>query len=282
MKAIITIVILAIIALILVPEFFYIVDQTKQAVVLRFGEIKEVSTEPGLHTKQPFVDKVVRFDKRLQIYDVPAERIFTKDKKTLLVDTIAVWKIVDPEKFVKTMKSVDLALTRIDDVVYSIVRNTFGKLQFDEVISGRGAVLEKVTLAAAEEMKDYGILIVAVRVKRAVLPDENKNAVFNRMKSERYQEAALIRAEGEKEANMIRAEADKLKVIALAEAQKKAEIIKGTAEASALRIYAEAFSDDPEFYEFWKRLVVYEETLPDSKFILSPDMSFIEKLMKGE
>lgn len=146
MKAIITIVILAIIALILVPEFFYIVDQTKQAVVLRFGEIKEVSTEPGLHTKQPFVDKVVRFDKRLQIYDVPAERIFTKDKKTLLVDTIAVWKIVDPEKFVKTMKSVDLALTRIDDVVYSIVRNTFGKLQFDEVISGRGAVLEKVTL----------------------------------------------------------------------------------------------------------------------------------------
>ncbi|ACR78988.1 MULTISPECIES: protease modulator HflC [Kosmotoga] len=282
MKAIITIVILAIIALILVPEFFYIVDQTKQAVVLRFGEIKEVSTEPGLHTKQPFVDKVVRFDKRLQIYDVPAERIFTKDKKTLLVDTIAVWKIVDPEKFVKTMKSVDLALTRIDDVVYSIVRNTFGKLQFDEVISGRGAVLEKVTLAAAEEMKDYGILIVSVRVKRAVLPDENKNAVFNRMKSERYQEAALIRAEGEKEANMIRAEADKLKVIALAEAQKKAEIIKGTAEASALRIYAEAFSDDPEFYEFWKRLVVYEETLPDSKFILSPDMSFIEKLMKGE
>jgi len=193
-----------------------------------------------------------------------------------------VWKIVDPEKFVKTMKSVDLALTRIDDVVYSIVRNTFGKLQFDEVISGRGAVLEKVTLAAAEEMKDYGILIVSVRVKRAVLPDENKNAVFNRMKSERYQEAALIRAEGEKEANMIRAEADKLKVIALAEAQKKAEIIKGTAEASALRIYAEAFSDDPEFYEFWKRLVVYEETLPDSKFILSPDMSFIEKLMKGE
>jgi membrane protease subunit HflC len=282
MKAIITIVILAIIALILVPEFFYIVDQTEQAVVLRFGEIKEVSTEPGLHTKQPFVDKVVRFDKRLQIYDVPAERIFTKDKKTLLVDTIAVWKIVDPEKFVKTMKSVDLALTRIDDVVYSIVRNTFGKLQFDEVISGRGAVLEEVTLAAAEEMKDYGILIVSVRVKRAVLPDENKNAVFNRMKSERYQEAALIRAEGEKEANMIRAEADKLKVIALAEAQKKAEIIKGTAEASALRIYAEAFSDDPEFYEFWKRLVVYEETLPDSKFILSPDMSFIEKLMKGE
>jgi len=282
MKAIITIVILAIIALILVPEFFYIVDQTEQAVVLRFGEIKEVSTEPGLHTKQPFVDKVVRFDKRLQIYDVPAERIFTKDKKTLLVDTIAVWKIVDPEKFVKTMKSVDLALTRIDDVVYSIVRNTFGKLQFDEVISGRGAVLEEVTLAAAEEMKDYGILIVSVRVKRAVLPDENKNAVFNRMKSERYQEAALIRAEGEKEANMIHAEADKLKVIALAEAQKKAEIIKGTAEASALRIYAEAFSDDPEFYEFWKRLVVYEETLPDSKFILSPDMSFIEKLMKGE
>ncbi|OAA30076.1 membrane protein [Kosmotoga arenicorallina S304] len=283
MKLLITLVIIVIIAIILLPGFFYIVDQTEQAVVLRFGEIVKVNTDPGLYIKQPFIDNVVRFEKRLLVYDVPAERIFTKDKKTLLVDTYALWKIYDPERFVKSMKTVEIAQTRIDDVVYSKVRNIIASMDFEEVISEkRPEILDTVTTESASEMLDFGIQIVAVRIKRANLPQENMTAVFNRMKSERYQEAALIRAEGEKEANMVRADADKTVTITLAEAEKTAEILKGTGDASALSIYAEAFSLDPEFYDFWKRMDVYENTLGKSKFILGSEMDFIDKLMKGE
>lgn len=283
MKGLITVVVIAIIALILLPSFFFTVDQTQYAVVLRFGEITKVVTEPGLHTKTPFIENVIKFDKRIQTYDVPAERIFTQDKKTLLVDTYALWRVNDPQKFLETVKTFAQANNRIDDIVYSVLRNRFGKLEYDTIISAeRGSILQDITDLAAIEMKSFGIDIVAVRVKRADLPDENENAVYNRMKSEREQEAAQIRAEGEKAARELRATADKTVTITLAEAQRDAEILRGTGDASALAIYAEAFSADPDFYEFWKRLNVYDNTLNDAQFILSPQMDFIKKLTEGK
>lgn len=283
MKGLITVVVIAIIALILLPSFFFTVDQTQYAVVLRFGEITKVVTEPGLHTKTPFIENAIKFDKRIQTYDVPAERIFTQDKKTLLVDTYALWRVNDPQKFLETVKTFAQANNRIDDIVYSVLRNRFGKLEYDTIISAeRGSILQDITDLAAIEMKSFGIDIVAVRVKRADLPDENENAVYNRMKSEREQEAAQIRAEGEKAARELRATADKTVTITLAEAQRDAEILRGTGDASALAIYAEAFSADPDFYEFWKRLNVYDNTLNDAQFILSPQMDFIKKLTEGK
>ncbi|MDK2943631.1 membrane protein [Mesotoga sp. HF07.pep.5.2.highcov] len=282
-KVIISVAIIVVIAIILLPSFFFIIDETEQAVVLRFGEIQKSITEAGLYTKTPFIDNVRKFDKRIQIYDVDAERIYSKDKKTILADTFALWRIVDPRKFIETMKSELTALTRIDDVVYSHVRNTFGKLDYDEIISGnRTDVLDEITALAANDMKDFGIQIISVRVKRADLPDENRNAVFERMKSERIQEASLIRAEGNREAQKLRAEADKEAQITIAKAQKEADIIIGTGDARALSIYAEAFNRDPDFYEFMKRLEVYESTLEDANYILGPAMDFIDKLSKGE
>ncbi|HNR79052.1 MAG TPA: protease modulator HflC [Mesotoga infera] len=282
-KWIIPIAVVAILILVLLPSFFFTIDETEQAVVLRFGEIRNSITEPGLYLKTPFVDTVRKFDKRLQIYDVDAERIYSRDKKTILMDTYALWKIVDPQKFIETMKSEQIALTRIDDVVYSNVRNAFGKLDFDDIISGqRKDVLDEITRLSARDMADFGLEIVAVRVKRADLPDENRNAVFNRMKSERIQEASLIRAEGDREARKLMAEADKQAQILIAEAQKEADIIIGTGDASALAIYAEAYNQDPSFYEFMKRLEVYEGTLIDGKYILGPSMEFIDKLLRGE
>ena len=270
-KWIIPIAVVAILALVLLPGFFFTIDETEQAVVLRFGEIRNSITEPGLYFKTPFVDTVRKFDKRLQIYDVDAERIYSRDKKTILMDTYALWKIVDPQKFIETMKSEQIALTRIDDVVYSNVRNAFGKLDFEDIISGqRTDVLDEITKLSARDMADFGLEIVSVRVKRADLPDENRNAVFNRMKSERIQEASLIRAEGDREARKLTAEADKQAQILIAEAQKEADIIIGTGDASALTVYAEAYNQDPEFYEFMKRLEVYEGTLIDGKYILGP------------
>ena len=282
-KWIIPIAVVAILVLVLLPSFFFTIDETEQAVLLRFGEIRKSITEPGLYLKTPFVDTVRKFDKRLQIYDVDAERIYSRDKKTILMDTYALWKIVDPQKFIETMKSEQIALTRIDDVVYSNVRNAFGKLDFDDIISGqRKDVLDEITRLSARDMADFGLEIVAVRVKRADLPDENRNAVFNRMKSERIQEASLIRAEGDREARKLMAEADKQAQILIAEAQKEADIIIGTGDASALAIYAEAYNQDPSFYEFMKRLEVYEGTLIDGKYILGPSMEFIDKLLRGE
>jgi membrane protease subunit HflC len=282
-KWIIPIAVVAILVLVLLPSFFFTIDETEQAVLLRFGEIRKSITEPGLYLKTPFVDTVRKFDKRLQIYDVDAERIYSRDKKTILMDTYALWKIVDPQKFIETMKSEQIALTRIDDVVYSNVRNAFGKLDFDDIISGqRTDVLDEITKLSARDMADFGLEIVSVRVKRADLPDENRNAVFNRMKSERIQEASLIRAEGDREARKLTAEADKQAQILIAEAQKEADIIIGTGDASALTVYAEAYNQDPEFYEFMKRLEVYEGTLIDGKYILGPSMEFIDKLLRGE
>ncbi|MBP7200706.1 MAG: protease modulator HflC [Mesotoga sp.] len=282
-KWIIPIAVVAILALVLLPGFFFTIDETEQAVVLRFGEIRNSITEPGLYFKTPFVDTVRKFDKRLQIYDVDAERIYSRDKKTILMDTYALWKIVDPQKFIETMKSEQIALTRIDDVVYSNVRNALGKLDFEDIISGqRTDVLDEITKLSARDMADFGLEIVSVRVKRADLPDENRNAVFNRMKSERIQEASLIRAEGDREARKLTAEADKQAQILIAEAQKEADIIIGTGDASALTVYAEAYNQDPEFYEFMKRLEVYEGTLIDGKYILGPSMEFIDKLLRGE
>jgi membrane protease subunit HflC len=199
------------------------------------------------------------------------------------MDTYALWKIVDPRRFIETMKSEQIALTRIDDVVYSHVRNTFGKLDFDDIISGsRTDVLDEITRLSANDLKDFGLEIVTVRVKRADLPDENRNAVFNRMRSERIQEASLIRAEGDREARKIRAEAAKEAQIIIATAQQEADIIIGTGDASALTIYADAFNQDPEFYEFLRRLEVYANTLGDGKFILGPSMDFIDKLTRVE
>ncbi len=282
-KFIIPVAILVVIAAILLPSFFFIIDETEQAVVLRFGEIQKSVTEAGLYTKTPFIDNVRKFDKRIQIYDVDAERIYSKDKKTILTDTFALWRIVDPRKFIETMKSEQIALTRIDDIVYSHVRNTFGKLDYDDIISGkRTDVLDEITTLAANDMKDFGIEIISVRVKRADLPDENRNAVFERMKSERIQEASLIRAEGNREAQKLRAEADKEAQIMIATAQKEADIIIGTGDARALAVYADAYNRDPDFYEFMKRLEVYEKTLADANYILGPSMDFIDKLSRGE
>ena len=280
MKLLITALVVFVVVLIMLSSFLFTVDETEQVVVQRFGEIRRVITEPGLYFKQPFIENVTRFDRRIQLYDIPTERIYTMDKKTLLVDTYAMWRIEDAELFVMTMRTVNKALTRIDDVVYSNVRNVFGKVDFDDIISEkRSELLETVTDQARAEVKQFGIDLVSVRVKRADLPDENREAVFERMRSERIREAGLIRAEGEREATEIRAEADKEAQLIIAEATKQAQILRGQGDADSLTIFASAYSQDPEFFEFLKRMEVYETSLIDSVFVLTPEMEFIERFL---
>lgn len=257
---------------------FFIVDQTQYAIVLRFGEIRKVISEPGLYMRTPFVDNVIRLSKRYYIYDIPVEKIITLDKKTLLVDSYAIWRISDPKKFIESVRTVNLALSRIDDVVYSGLRNTLAKLEFDDIVTGERQYLTDITEFSRRNLAEFGIEIRDVRIKHTDLPAENQQAVFERMKSERQSIAALIRAEGQKEAQKIRSEADKKAAIIKAEALSEAEKIKGSGEASATRIYADAFSKDYEFYKLLRTLDSYRSIIPDSIVIVGKDLTILEQM----
>ncbi|WP_448536514.1 protease modulator HflC [Pseudothermotoga sp.] len=275
---IVTVAIISILAIVLVALSLFIVDQTEYAIVLRFGEIRKVISEPGLYVRTPFVDNVVRLSKRYYIYDIPVEKIITLDKKTMLVDSYAIWRIDDPKKFLESVRTVSLALSRIDDVVYSGLRNTLAKLEFDDIVTGERQYLLDITDFAKKNLADFGIEIRDVRIKHTDLPKENQQAVFERMKSERQSIAALIRAEGQKEAQKIRSEADKQATIIRAQAMSEAERIKGSGEASATRIYAEAFSKDYEFYKLLRTLESYKSIIPNSVVIVGEDLSILEQM----
>ncbi|HCZ06076.1 MAG: modulator of FtsH protease HflC [Thermotogota bacterium] len=274
------IIVLAVLVLVILPSMFFIVDETKQAVVLRFGEIKQVVTEAGLYVKAPFIDKVTKLEKRFLMYDVKPDVIYTADKKNVVVDTFAIWRISDPKVFIESLKNLAVAKTRIDDVVYSHVRDVFAKHAFDEVVSEkREAFLQEVTNRSRRDLQDFGVEILTVRVKRTDLPEETLNAVFNRMKSERYQRAAAIRAEGSREAEKITSDADRQVRIIRAEAQKKAEELKGEGEATAYEIYANAYSQDPEFFSFWRSLQAYGKALQGDYIILDERSEFLKYLI---
>lgn len=280
MVILISVLVVVAIAIVFLGLSFFVVDQTQYVAVIRFGEIKRVISEPGLYMRTPFVDSVVRLSKRFYIYDIPVEKIITLDKKTMLVDSYAIWRISDPKKFIESVRTVSLALSRIDDVVYSGLRNTLAKLDFDDIVTGERQYLTDITDFSKKNLVDFGIEIKDVRIKHTDLPSENQQAVFERMKSERQSIAALIRAEGQKEAQKIRSEADKKATVLRAEALSEAERLKGTGEASATRIYAEAFSKDQDFYKLLRTLDSYKLIIPDSVVLIGEDMSILNQMKR--
>jgi len=275
---IISAVFLSILILIIAVLSFFIVDQTQYAVVLRFGEIRRVISEPGIYIRTPFVDNVVRLSKRYYIYDIPVEKVISLDKKTLLVDTYTIWRISDPKRFIESIGTPLLALSRIDDVVYSGLRNTLAKLEFDNIVTGERQYLGDITKFAKNNLAEFGIEIKDVRIKHTDLPKENQQSVFERMKSERQSIAAFIRAEGQKEAQKIRSEAEKRATIIKAQAISEAEKIRGTGEASATQIYAESFSKDYEFYTLLRTLESYRKIIPNSVVVVGEDLSILEQM----
>jgi membrane protease subunit HflC len=199
------------------------------------------------------------------------------------VDTFVLWRISEPQLFIETMSTINSALTRIDDVVYSTLRDKFARLFIGDIISEKRRVsLKEITKTTEESMSQYGIDVLDVDVKRTDLPDANAQAVFERMRSERSKEAALIRAEGEKEARNTRAKAQKDSDILLAEANKTAEVLKGQGDAKALEIYANSFSTDPEFYRFWRTLAAYETSFKSgSSIVMGEGMDFLKEFYEG-
>lgn len=275
-------IIILIIFLIIVNFTFFVVDETRQAIVLQFGKPIKAFQEAGLYTKIPFIQNVVFFEDRLLIYDAAPTEIITKDKKTLIVDNYARWRIIDPLLFLQSVKDVNGAQARLDDIIYSELRIDLGLFNMNEIISEkRSAIMERVTQKSNEKSNTYGIEIVDVRIKRVDLPPENEKYIYDRMKAERERIAKQYRAEGQEESAKIIAETEREKTVILAEAYKNAQILKGEGDAEAIKIYAESFNQNPEFYSFIRTLEAYKNTLNEkTTIVLSADSEFLKYLTK--
>ena len=263
-------------ALLLLSDTIFIVKEYQQAVVLRFGKFITAVQEPGFHMKMPILQQVSIYDKRLLDYDVAPTEIVTKDKRTLLIDSFSKWRITDPETFYKRVRNVFTARGRIKDVIFSDLAQEFGQHTLEEIVSiNRREFMENVTKRSNNKMLELavGIEIVDVRIKRADLPDENKSAVFNRMRAERKRIAAQFRSEGDEEANKIRAQADKEKVILLANAYETKQKLRGEGDAKSIKIYADAYGADPDFFAFTRSLEAYDKAFASGNSIILTDKS---------
>ena len=255
------------------------VDETEQIVILQFGKPVRTIKAPGLNWKLPApIQTANSFEKRLLEYDVPPEEILSKDKKSLIIDNYVRWKIVDPLLFLQTVKAVPTAKTRLDDIVYSELRQELGTHDMVEIITeNRELIMDKVTKASNEETSKYGIQVVDVRIRRVDLPRENESSIYARMEAERKRQANKFRSEGEEEAQKIRAATDRDKTVILAEAYKTSQLIRGEGEAKALDIYASSFSKDPAFYEFTRTLETYEKIIDKKTTLVLPGDSKLFK-----
>ena len=259
---------------------FFRVPQWMQAVVVQLGDPVRTVQEPGLYVKLPFIQNVLYFDKRLLEYDASPKELLTKDKQQLVVDNYVRWRIHDPLQYYRTLRTESGAQSRLDDVVYSNVRESLGRHTLRDVVNERrAALMQEVTSKSDKKAREYGIEIVDVRIKRADLPEKNELNVFNRMRTERERLAKKFRAEGDEEARKIRSEADKQVQILLADARQKAEIMRGEGDALTVKIFADAYGRDPEFYELVRTLEAYRKTIGEgTTLILSPNSDFFRLL----
>ena len=255
------------------------VKQYEQALLLELGEPQAVITEPGLYLKIPVVQNVVYFDKRILDYDVPKQEIIVSDQKRLVVDSFARYRIVDALKFYQTVGNEEVARGRLGAILNARAREVLGKVPLITVVSGeRATLMNQITDLVNQESKTFGVDVVDVRIRRADLPGENSQAIYLRMQTEREREAKENRARGAEVAQRIRASADRERTVLLAEASREAQITRGKGDAEAVRIFAEAFGKDPDFFAFYRTMEAYKNALgkDDTTMILSPDSEFFE------
>ena len=255
----------------------FIVEQTQQAIVLFFGKPQKTIQDPGLYFKIPFGEEVVYYDKRVLDLDPPKERMILADQKRLDVDSYARYRIVDPLLFYQTTRRVSEVPGKLSPIINSSLRRVLGNETLLEILSGkRATIMVDIQKAVNDAVMRFGMEIVEVRVRRADYPDETRSNIENRMKSEREREAKEFRARGFEMAEGIRADAGKQKIVILAEAQKKAETLRGEGDGLAIKIYADAFGQDPEFFAFYRSMQAYKKSMDsqDTTMVLSPNSDF--------
>lgn len=278
----INLIILVIVVVVLYGSMFT-VNMTQNAIVLQFQEYKKTVTEPGLYFKIPVIQDVQYFTKMLLVLDAPPADVITRDKQTMLIDNYSMWRISDPLLFLQTLRTERAGASRLDDIIKSELRVELGTHDLIDVVTKtREEITAKVTKETNVKATQYGIEVVDVRIKRADLPKDNANKVFDRMRTERERDAKKYRSEGAEEATKIRATTDKEKVILIAEAYKKEQEIRGNGDARATKIYADAFNRDREFYAFMRSMEAYKNSLKtDTTVILSEKSDFLKYLNKS-
>jgi membrane protease subunit HflC len=255
-------VILALLA-VLASMTLFVVDERRYAIVMQFGEVRQVIDRPGLYAKLPLIQNVRFFDKRLLTIDTPdPERFITSEKKNVLVDHFVKWRIVDPKQYFVSLAGDELrARTRIMQTVNASLREEFGQRTVHDVVSGaRDRVMEEVRQKTDRDARTFGVEIVDVRLKRVDLPVEVSESVYRRMEAERKRVANNLRSEGAADAERIRAEADRTREGIIAQAYREAQRLRGEGDAEAARIFNEAFGRDPKFFSFYRSLEAYRES----------------------
>ena len=255
----------------------FTVYQTDQAIVVQFGEPVRVVTEPGLHFKWPLIQSVISIDKRILDLENSAQEVIAFDQKRLVVDAFARYRVSDPLKFFQTIGAIEGANARLSTLLNSSLRRVLGEAtSIDIVRDKRAQLMAAVRTQLQAEAQSFGITIVDTRIRRADLPEQNSQAVFRRMQTERQRQAAEFRAQGSQRSQEIKAKADRDVTVLVAEAQSKGEQIRGEGDAGRNRIFAEAFGQDPEFFSFYRSMQAYEAGLRanDTRMVLKPDSDF--------
>ncbi len=255
----------------------FTVDQTEQALVVRLGKPVSVVTDPGLHFKAPFIDTVIDIDKRILDLENPSQEVIASDQKRLVVDAFARYRIKTPLRFYQSVGSVQAANTQLTTILNASLRRVLGEVTFIQVVRDeREALMARIREQLDKEADGYGIQVVDVRIRRADLPEQNSQAVYQRMQTERQREAAEFRAQGAQRAQEIRSRADREVTVLVADATSKSEQIRGEGDATRNKIFADAFNQDPNFFVFYRSMQAYENGLKqsDTRMVLKPDSSF--------
>jgi membrane protease subunit HflC len=264
---------------ILAASALFTVHQTQQALVLQFGNPKRIVTEPGLHVKLPFIQNAIYIDRRVLDFDALSEEVILGDQKRLVVDAFARYRVVDPLRFYQSVGSEAVLRGRINTILDASLRKVLGEVPLFTVLSAdRSTLMNRIRDQANTEATQFGIDIVDVRIKRADLPAENSQAIYRRMQTEREREAKELRAQGAELAQRIRSRADRERRVIIAEAEKEGEIIRGEGDAQAVKIFADAFGRDVDFFTFYRSMQAYRNAFADdnTSFVLSPDSEFFQ------
>ncbi len=264
--------VVAIILLILIVNAMFVIRENQYGIVKEFGKIERVVSEPGLYVKIPFVQEVDTVSKELQLYDIAKSDVITQDKKSMIVDSFVLWRITDPKVFAQTLNTSQAnAEGRIDVAVYNSIKNVISSMTQSDIIAARGQELTNYIMSGISSINQYGIEIASVEIKLLDLPEDNKDAVFQRMISERENIAATYTAEGNSEAQVIRNTTDKEAAMLISDAEKQAEILNAEGEAEYMRIMSEAYNDTSkaDFYSFTRSLDALKNSISgDNKTII--------------
>ena len=279
--------VVAVFAVIVLNSMLFTIDQTEYAVVTQFGRPIRDITQPGLSWKLPDpIQNVQRYDNRLKVYTPRIAEFLTRDKKNIMVESFVTWQIQDPVAYMKTLKTFTNAQDRLNDIVFSELGVSLGRYVLDDLVNviedslKLPEMMAKVQVVADQKLADYGIRISDVRVKVLNFPEKNRQSVFQRMRAEREKMARLYRSEGTEESSKIRAAADKEKTMILSAAYEQGENIKGEGDAQAIKIYADAFQKDPEFYEFTRSLQAYEKLIDKNTTLILPSNTELLKYLQ--